>query len=186
MNLQPKNKIDLTKILELSLADEVKENPNFKNKILAAGIGKDKIKLYGSLIEQVKEHGDLYVLRAASWRKDPIKGYLYDVDSIEIYQLTKTHANTIFQVILEKNSHYEIIINDLIPLMTKEIEESSVTNLSPKPKTNQDSAFKSDKERPIGKDFRITRREFASIMLRVPDSGTAWLDEMIKKSHEIY
>lgn len=31
----------------------------------------------------------------------------------------------------------------------------------------------------------ITAREYAAIALRVPDSGTPWLDEMITKSREL-
>lgn len=29
----------------------------------------------------------------------------------------------------------------------------------------------------------FTKREYAAILLRVPDSGEQWLDDMIKKSH---
>lgn len=31
----------------------------------------------------------------------------------------------------------------------------------------------------------LTKREYAAILLRVPDSGADWLDEMILRSHKI-
>ena len=31
----------------------------------------------------------------------------------------------------------------------------------------------------------LTKREYAAILLRVPDSGSEWLDDMIKKSQEL-
>ncbi len=40
---------------------------------------------------------------------------------------------------------------------------------SPVPKLNSGSGF--------------TKREFAAILLRVPDSGLGWLDEMIRASY---
>jgi hypothetical protein len=34
--------------------------------------------------------------------------------------------------------------------------------------------------------FGMTLRQYAAIRLRVPDSGTDWLDEMIRKSNRDY
>lgn len=31
----------------------------------------------------------------------------------------------------------------------------------------------------------LTKREYAAILLKIPDSGSDWLDDMIKKSQEI-
>jgi hypothetical protein len=33
-------------------------------------------------------------------------------------------------------------------------------------------------------EFGMTLREYAAIKLKVPDSGTDWLDDMIRKSNE--
>lgn len=38
---------------------------------------------------------------------------------------------------------------------------------------------------PFKNDFGITLREYAAIMLRVPDSGQGWLDDMIRRSMRV-
>lgn len=36
-----------------------------------------------------------------------------------------------------------------------------------------------------GFQFGFSKREMAAIMLRIPDSGIKWLDEMIVRSHKL-
>lgn len=49
--------------------------------------------------------------------------------------------------------------------------------------SNQDEpAFPKQASEFSGEYFGLTEREYAAIKLRVPDSGTDWLDAMIEKS----
>lgn len=49
--------------------------------------------------------------------------------------------------------------------------------------SNQDKpAFPKQASEFSGEYFGLTQREYAAIKLRVPDSGTDWLDAMIEKS----
>lgn len=47
-------------------------------------------------------------------------------------------------------------------------------------KEDYDSAFPVPK---LNNGFGFTKREYAAILLRVPDSGQDWLDLMIRKSY---
>lgn len=47
---------------------------------------------------------------------------------------------------------------------------------------NKNPAFPVPK---INSGAGFTKREYAAILLRVPDSGSDWLDEMIVRAHKI-
>jgi hypothetical protein len=133
----------------------------------AARMGIDTYKLFPSLIRECLNGIDLFLL-VPNESKSQLKGepWLHDMSSFKILKLTKDRLHDLG--IVSGNTEAEKI--------TVRLDNSYAVYTS-------DEGVNSEVDTKTKKEF--TLREQACLMLRIPESGTTWLDELIAKRNRI-
>lgn len=183
IKLNPNKKSNMSNFLKKGDADLpqlVKDNLSYPiekseiNGSLVTVMVKNKtntVKLFGDFLKRfVREYNKnsktkIYIVYTKNYTKDNNSVYYYDFSNCKIIELSyqnviPTEATLSEIENLPDNSYLELNVSD-------QLEDNS----------NIDSYDDSTMNENYSK---FSKREYAAMLLRVPDSGLAWLDKMIK------
>lgn len=119
------------------------------------------IKVFGNRLLAI-ESDPLYIV--VPQNHDVVNGsYYYDMNGFFIYKIDKDHLDQLNVVVDDPSTKYTIKIND------QSIVYTTKTGL-----INEDQSFDYNR--------KLNAREYACVLLKVPNSGTIWLDDLIKSS----
>lgn len=145
-------------------------NDNSLSVTLCAKMGKNTIKIQSYYIKNITEKNPLYIFIPKESKKYEVGHWEYDISSFKIYKLT----------------HYYIIENNLLSY----IEDNTVLNNSLLVSLNLDElilVYNSDTGLitvPQDQPQEFSLREKACLYLKLPESGTKWLDDLIIKKNK--
>lgn len=155
-------------LTELSYQDTsrmIKEaiNVDSKNTIACARMGKDLISVFNSSITKTLEE-PMYVLVPIKTEKQDNGKWLHNISSYKIYKITKEYLEN-------QGIDFNFLPADRTRLNIS--EDVCVYN------------SEKSSEGTIILNRELSLKEHVCIMLKVPESGTDWIDALIRKSNLI-
>lgn len=155
-------------LTELSYQDTsrmIKEaiNVDSKNTITCARMGKDLISVFNSAITKTLEE-PMYVLVPIKTEKQDNGKWLHNISSYKIYKITKEYLEN-------QGIDFNFLPADRTRLNIS--EDVCVYN------------SEKSSEGTIILNRELSLKEHVCIMLKVPESGTDWIDALIRKSNLI-
>jgi len=159
-------------LVELTYQDAnriIKESINIdsKNVLASARMGKDTISVFNSAILKTDEE-PIYALVPYKTEKQTNGKWLHNMSNYKIYKITREY-------LVKQSIDFNFLPTDRTRLLLS--EDICIYNTEEINRKEEDDTIIINRE--------LSLKENVCIMLKVPESGTEWIDALIRKSNLI-